>query len=115
LFYVPSAFAWHHHNWSVETEATRRYIHGHIAAGLAKMKPEFSNFVTHPHMNTWRRLRYSASKMLRPGAERFGPMALRGWCWIHELNYQFAKGFLDSQQGLSLDPIHRPNYMGNDK
>jgi len=99
LFYEPRALAHHFHRWSMHTEVSRRYTQGRLAARLEAGEPEFSGFITHPRLTPWRRLRHAASRLARPAAERFGPRSLRGWCWMHELNYQFARGYRDQQAG----------------
>jgi len=93
VYYDPDCVAWHHDRWCASREAARRYRKGEIAAEILARDPSFAEFAEVLHLDLSRRIRHRVSCLVRPFAERWGPRALRGWCWIHEIHYAFARGF----------------------
>jgi len=99
LFYDPGAFAYHHDVWTLERIGKRRYQKGRTAARLLQ-DPDFARHVQVPRPGPWRSLRYRASRVVRPVADLAGWRGILGWCWIHEVHYQFTRGFSDARREM---------------
>ncbi len=99
VFYEPDALGWHDDTWTLERVCERRYRKGKIAAWLLREEPGFADFVLIPQPSPWRTVRYTASRMMRPLAERLGWEPLTGWCWSHAINWSFTRGLIAGRRG----------------
>jgi len=98
LFYDPAAWGYHHHRWTLASIGKRRYEKGRTASRLLREDPDFARHVLIPQPGPWRTFRYGLSRAVRPAAERAGWTGLLGWCWIHEIQYQFTRGLADGRR-----------------
>ncbi len=96
LFYDPAVVVEHHHAWTKEAFCARRYEKGRIAARLLDSSPRFADFVEIPRPGRWRTVMRTMSRFVAGPAGALGVRAVEDWCFAHEINGAFVKGYLEA-------------------